>query len=478
MGLVSWLFGEPEPKPRRKPTQAQHAQESRERRERANRERSERERGVFEQMDRSYAAGRLVNPRLTAVERSALPDSAFAVPNDHKLPLEDAGHVRNAVARFGQTEFRNVAEARAAARRILEAAMKHDVAVGPGSLVAEVAGVYAERAGRSNPTQLYRGWTIRKSGPDWLRASHPKHSMSVRNKTMDALKGEIDSIEENRVMTPDEYELAYGHLRHRANPGLFDVKPEFGGTRYKPMRKGKPVSSSSVGDFWRPQYEGHKPGETPTSEAERMRQDKSSSDLFGDWQNPTGAGYLDGMGRFHPIRNSPSYSPILSGEDQLLSGYWEHPNKQVARLSDAIAANEMRMQSGGRRAVLKSKSRIKVQRRRLVDLLKRYDRREREERQRYEEYQRKAEQEWSAQSHREWKRELRQAIKAVSPSGIAPHEKRRGGSALGTEYRLDVPINLRNRRGLPPDEVAQLLAYEYPHLGIESEDDLLMALGR
>lgn len=145
MGLVSWLFGEPEPKPRRKPTQVQHAQESRERRERAYRERSERERRVFEQMDRSYAAGRLVNPRLTAVERSALPDSAFAVPNDHKLPLEDAGHVRNAVARFGQTEFRNVAEARAAARRILEAAVKHDVAVGPGSLVAEVAGVYAEQ---------------------------------------------------------------------------------------------------------------------------------------------------------------------------------------------------------------------------------------------------------------------------------------------------------------------------------------------
>ena len=409
MGLLSWLFGKPEPKPRRKPTQAQHAQERRERQERADRERSERERRVFEQMDRSYAAGRLVNPRLTAAERSALPDSAFAVPTDHKLPLEDAGHVRNAVARFGQTEFRNVAEARAAARLILEAAVKHDIPVGPNTIVAEVAGYYGQRV----------------------------------------------------------------------NPGLFDVKPEFGGTRYKPTRKTKPVSSGGVGDFWRPQYEGHKPGETPTSEAERMRQDRSSKDMFEGWSNPTGAGYLDGGGQFHPIRSWGDYSPVLSGEDQLLSGYWEHPDKRIRTLADRIGAEELRIAGrttpGAKRTI---KTRIKAQRRRLVDLLKRYDRREREETDRYEAERKRAEQEWSGQSSREWKRELRQAIKAVSPSGIAPHEKTRSGSALGTEYRLDIPINLRNRRGLPPDEVAQLLAYEYPHLGIESEDDLLKALGR
>lgn len=38
--------------------------------------------------------------RLTA--QSDLPDTVFAFPNQHKEPLTDAQHVRNAVARFDQ----------------------------------------------------------------------------------------------------------------------------------------------------------------------------------------------------------------------------------------------------------------------------------------------------------------------------------------------------------------------------------------
>ena len=36
-------------------------------------------------------------------ERSDLPNSVFAFPNQRKEPLTDASHVRNAIARFDQT---------------------------------------------------------------------------------------------------------------------------------------------------------------------------------------------------------------------------------------------------------------------------------------------------------------------------------------------------------------------------------------
>lgn len=36
------------------------------------------------------------------VARSKLPDSAFAFPIERKEPLTDAGHVRSAIARFGE----------------------------------------------------------------------------------------------------------------------------------------------------------------------------------------------------------------------------------------------------------------------------------------------------------------------------------------------------------------------------------------
>ncbi|HVN68579.1 MAG TPA: DUF6582 domain-containing protein [Candidatus Binatia bacterium] len=34
--------------------------------------------------------------------RSKLPDSSFAFPKERKEPLTDAGHVRSAIARFGE----------------------------------------------------------------------------------------------------------------------------------------------------------------------------------------------------------------------------------------------------------------------------------------------------------------------------------------------------------------------------------------
>jgi hypothetical protein len=59
--------------------------------------------------------------------------------------------------------------------------------------------------------------------------------------------------------------------------------------------------------------------------------------------------------------------------------------------------------------------------------------------------------------------------------GIAPYKKGMPGG-LGEEYRENVPINLRNSKGMDLSKMAQSLAENYPQLGITSESDLLDAL--
>jgi class 3 adenylate cyclase len=69
-------------------------------------------------------------PPLRARERAQLPDSAFAYIDStgrRRLPIHDASHVRNALARFGQVHFEDE-EARDRARsRLLRAAKKHGI---------------------------------------------------------------------------------------------------------------------------------------------------------------------------------------------------------------------------------------------------------------------------------------------------------------------------------------------------------------
>lgn len=68
--------------------------------------------------------------RLDAKTRASLPDSAFAYIDSagkRRLPINDAAHVRNALARFGRVEFEDE-EARDRARlRLLRAAKRHGV---------------------------------------------------------------------------------------------------------------------------------------------------------------------------------------------------------------------------------------------------------------------------------------------------------------------------------------------------------------
>jgi class 3 adenylate cyclase len=65
--------------------------------------------------------------QLGAAERARLPDSAFAyidARGRRRLPIHDAGHVRNALARFNQVVFEDDAARDRARKRLLNAARK------------------------------------------------------------------------------------------------------------------------------------------------------------------------------------------------------------------------------------------------------------------------------------------------------------------------------------------------------------------
>jgi class 3 adenylate cyclase len=69
-------------------------------------------------------------PPLRAKERAQLPDSAFAYIDSRggrRLPIHDAAHVRNALARFGQVAFEDEGARDRARSRLLRAAQKHGI---------------------------------------------------------------------------------------------------------------------------------------------------------------------------------------------------------------------------------------------------------------------------------------------------------------------------------------------------------------
>ena len=66
---------------------------------------------------------------LDSDKRDNLSDSKFAFPEQRKEPLEDASHVRNAIARFDQVKGVSDDERDEAWKRIKAAAKKFDVEV-------------------------------------------------------------------------------------------------------------------------------------------------------------------------------------------------------------------------------------------------------------------------------------------------------------------------------------------------------------
>lgn len=70
---------------------------------------------------------------LKSDQRDDLPKGEFAFPKQRKEPLEDASHVRNAIARFDQVEGVSDDERDEAWKRIQAAAKKFGVDVGEKS---------------------------------------------------------------------------------------------------------------------------------------------------------------------------------------------------------------------------------------------------------------------------------------------------------------------------------------------------------
>ena len=66
---------------------------------------------------------------LSEKQRDNLDDDKFAFPKERKEPLEDASHVRNAIARFDQVKGVSDDERDAAWKRIKKAADKYGVEV-------------------------------------------------------------------------------------------------------------------------------------------------------------------------------------------------------------------------------------------------------------------------------------------------------------------------------------------------------------
>ena len=67
---------------------------------------------------------------LTTAKRDRLQDSSFAYIDkggERHLPINDAAHVRNAIARFDQTDFESAAAKHTAAKHIIAAAKRHDI---------------------------------------------------------------------------------------------------------------------------------------------------------------------------------------------------------------------------------------------------------------------------------------------------------------------------------------------------------------
>lgn len=79
---------------------------------------------------------------LTTTQRDRMRDSSFAYidgAGERHLPINDARHVRNAIARFGQTDFESAKARYSAAKRIIAAARRYEIQVDRESEVGTAA---------------------------------------------------------------------------------------------------------------------------------------------------------------------------------------------------------------------------------------------------------------------------------------------------------------------------------------------------
>ena len=73
------------------------------------------------------AAQKKSSHTLSSEERNQMSESTYAFPEERKEPLNNASHVRNAIARFDQVKGVSAAEKKAALGKIKKAAKKFGV---------------------------------------------------------------------------------------------------------------------------------------------------------------------------------------------------------------------------------------------------------------------------------------------------------------------------------------------------------------
>ena len=87
--------------------------------------------------------GNSLMSELDGKQRDALRKNQFAyVDSDggEHLPIHDESHVRNAIARFNQTDFESKAAKERARKKILRAAERHDIEVDEDANVRQPVG--------------------------------------------------------------------------------------------------------------------------------------------------------------------------------------------------------------------------------------------------------------------------------------------------------------------------------------------------
>src|SRR5438309_1790608 len=116
---------------------------------------------------------------LTTKKREGLRSSQFAYVDQkggEHLPINDESHIRNAMARWNQTEFETAAAKERARKKIVSAAKRHGIEVEDDSKVAKPSRTLraastkkgprggrrpgaGQRSSRRRPTPLRQGWS-------------------------------------------------------------------------------------------------------------------------------------------------------------------------------------------------------------------------------------------------------------------------------------------------------------------------------
>lgn len=108
-------------------------------------------------------------PDLREKQRKAMPKSVFAYVDargEGHLPLNDESHVRNAMARWNQTEFSSESAKETARRKIMSAARKHGIEISEDDKIAR-------------PTSSLRAATTRRGPRGGRKTVRPRRKTTT-----------------------------------------------------------------------------------------------------------------------------------------------------------------------------------------------------------------------------------------------------------------------------------------------------------